>query len=403
MRKKVYGFLAVMALIIALATFVGGYFGAGSGASAHSDQEQSQTKTDEEEVVPVRLAGVEKGDISSFISATANLRPFREVEVVNRVDGRVTDLLVEEGAFVGSGQLLAKLDDTELQIRFQTAQQQLAQARLQSEKASIRRDKARTQIENTREEYQRYKQLYDEKLVSEREVAQLGYQVEELEHDERISDSETRELRHRVDELSSEIEQVRLQISQTEVRAPFAGRITERKIEAGQTVRALEALFSLADFTPLQTNVFLSEREALQVRPGQQTSVVLGVDESIRIAGRVARISPVVDQATGTVKVTVEVNAGAGSAFKPGAFVRIEIRTDTRNETLLIPKRAVLEEDGQDYVFVSQGDQASRVPVKLGYSSPGQVEVLEGLSEGDQVVIAGQGALKDNAKIQVIS
>ncbi len=403
MRKKVYGFLAVVGLIIALAAFAGDYFSAGSDASADSDQEQSQDKKDEEAAIPVRLAQVEKGDISAFLSATANLRPFREVEVVNRIDGRVIRLLVEEGAFVQAEQMLAKLDDTELQIRLQTAQKQLAQARLQLEKASIRREKARAQIENTREEYQRYKQLYDEKLVSEREVAQLGYQVEELEHDERITDSETRELHHRVDELSSEIEQVRLQISQTEVTAPFAGRITQRSIETGQTVRALEPLFSLADFTPLQTDVFLSEREALQVRPGQQANVVLGVDEEVRMAGRVARISPVVDQATGTVKITVEVNAAAGSAFKPGAFVSIEIRTDTRTDTLLIPKRAVLEEDGQEYVFVSQGEKARRVPVKLGYSSPGQVEILEGLSQGDQVVIAGQGGLKDKAKIQVIS
>ena len=157
----------------------------------------------------------------------------------------------------------------------------------------------------------------------------------------------------------------------------------------------------MADFSPLFADVFLSEREALKVAPGQKVTVVLGVDETSEITGRVDRISPVVDQSTGTVKVSVRV-AGSHGAFKPGAFVRVDIRTDTRSEALLIPKRALLEEDGESYLFIADGDKAKRVDVKLGYRSGTDVEVREGLSDGDRVVVAGQGALKDGAKLKVV-
>ena len=81
--------------------------------------------------------------------------------------------------------------------------------------------------------------------------------------------------------------------------------------------------------------------------------VSLGSAGTDRIQGKVIRISPIVDDATGTVKVTVNLSP-SGKSFKPGAFVRVDIETDTRLEALLIPKRALLEEDGQDFVFVVQ-------------------------------------------------
>ncbi|HSR69593.1 MAG TPA: efflux RND transporter periplasmic adaptor subunit [Acidobacteriota bacterium] len=399
-RKKVYGLLLLVVAVVALGAGAM-YFLAEVDASAADQQQAEAEKAKAEQVTPVQLATVKTDAISSFLSATANLRPLREVEVVNRGDGLVKRVLVQEGAYVREGDLLVKLDDTQHQIRLETAQKQLAQARLQMEKAAIREAKAKTQIENSQEEYERYKALYDEQLVSEREVAQLQYRIEELEHDIRISTTDIREFESRVAELQSEINQAKLEIERTEVRAPFSGRVIERMVEPGQTKSALQPLFRLADLTPLYADVFLSEREAMQVEPSQPASVVLGAREEVKVQGRVNRIAPIVDQSTGTVKVTVEVPA-ASDLFKPGAFVRIDIKTDTRQQALLIPKRAVLEEDGQEYIFLVEGDLARRQNVETGYSSNGWVQIVSGVSEGQKVVTAGQGALKEGSKVKVI-
>ena len=321
--------------------------------------------------------------------------------MVSQAEGVAKAVFVEEGDFVKDGQVMCQLDDAQLKIRLELAKERLAQARYQQEKARKRQEKAGSQIENSRKEVARLQHAFDEKLISEREVDQEKYRLDEFVHDERISSVETRELTHRVEELDAEIRQAELEISRTQIRAPFSGHVTQRVVELGRTVRNLDALFKLGAFSPLYADVHLSEREAHQVKPGQLAVVKLGVDESVKCNGRVDRISPVVDQSSGTVKATVELTS-TGGGLKPGAFVRVEIQTDTRPDAILIPKKAVLEEDGEHYVFIANGDTAKRTKVLLGYEWSGQVEIRQGVSAGAKVVVAGHGTLKDGGKIKIV-
>jgi RND family efflux transporter MFP subunit len=321
--------------------------------------------------------------------------------LTTQATGVVRQVLVEEGDQVGKSRLLCLLDDDELRIRLKLTEQKLAQARLQLEKARIRERKAQIQIANTRVELIRKEDAYAQKLVSEEEVATLRYRVQELEQDEQVAASEVREFNHRVKELTAEGEQVELELSRTRIEAPFSGYITERTVEIGQTVRNLDPLFRLGAFSPLFADVHYSEREAIQIQPGQTATVSLGSAQTEQIQGKVLRISPIVDDATGTVKVTVELPL-SDQSFKPGAFVRVDIQTDTRLEALLIPKRALLEEDGQDYVFVVDAEEAQRRKVTLGYSSDQEVEIRQGVSVGERVVVAGQGNLTPGTRVRIV-
>jgi len=398
LRFKVYGFLVILALLA-----VGGYFGYHFKfrTAQASNKAVEPAKKPGQDAVPVELVKAVSGQISSYLVSTTNLRALRDIDIASQTEGIVKSVDVEEGDFAKPGQILCSLDDTQLKIRLETAEQRLAQARLQLEKGRVRQEKTESQIKNGREDLQRYQRLYDDKLVSERDVALLRYKIEELEHDQRVSNSETRELTHRVDELQAEIAQVNLEISRTQIRAPFGGYITERSVNLGQIVRSLQAVFKLSDFSPLFADVHLAEAEAGQVKPGQAAIIRLGTDLSDQVPAHVARLSPVVEQSSGTVKVTVEMKEARGG-FKPGAFVRVEIKTDTKQNAVLIPKKAVVEEDGQHFVFVADKESASRVKVSLGYQREDQVEVLGGLKVGQQVVVAGQGALKKGSKIRVI-
>ena len=398
-RIKVYGFLALLTGLGAVAYYWED-LSAGSETKASTKAATKEAGT-KDEVVPVELAEAGRGSISSYLSSTANLRARRDVEVTTQVDGVVEELLVEEGDFVKRGQLLCRLDDRELQINLTLHRQQLAQAKLQLEKSKIQQEKTAVQIENTKAELARKETAFAEQLVSEQEVDQLRYTLEEQEHDERVAASNVRELGHRVEELEAQIDQGELQISRTKALAPFTGYITERRVELGQTVRSLERLFRLASFSPLYAEVHLSEQDTHQIQPGQKATVVLGADARGRTGGRVLRISPVVDESTGTVKVTVELSAGTRD-FRPGAFVRVDIETDTHVNAVLIPKRAIIEEDGEHYVFTTQGETAQRRKVELGYENEAEVEVRGGVSAGENVVVAGQGNLKEGSKIREV-
>lgn len=404
--------------ILGLAVLCGaGYWGsqqflAGESAEAataeNADDKESKGKEDGkdkengEEAVPVELGSTRRGPISAYVAGTANLRAKRDVTVNARTEGQVRRILVEEGDYVKAGQLLAQIDDRQLTITMDLTQQRLEQAKVQLERARIQRDKAEIQIANKKAELERNEAGLPEGLVSQQEVDQLLYQLRELEADEKVQATTEKENRYRVEELTAEVEQVKLDLSHTRIKAPFAGYITERSIEVGQNVRALDKAFQLGSFSPLYADVFLAEIDTNAVKEGQAVSMRLdAVAEAEPVRGRVVRISPIVDDATGTVKVTTEFRPPARS-YRPGAFVRIEIETDEREDALLIPKRAIVEEEGQTYVFVADGEKAVRRAVNLGYESGAEAEVRTGLSDGDQIIVAGQGNLNDGDAIRKV-
>jgi len=405
LRAKVYGALAVaVASGVAVQVYKSKPAWLVSAAQAktpNSKDGKKEAKKQEKDPTPVEVAVARKQAISDFVTSTANLRALRDVAVSTQADGIVQKVLAEEGDYVKEGQALADLDDAQLQIRLRLALEKLAQAKVQLERSRIRQEKATALIRHNRAELSRFESAAKEGLASEAEVAALQYKRDELNHDEKAAVFDTRELEHRISELEAEIAQNKLDISRARVRAPYAGFITQRMVNVGQRVRALDPLFNLGAFSPLFADVHISERDARSVQPKQEATIRLGSDDNATVKGRVERISPIVDQSSGTVKVTIALEPSNG--FRPGAFVRVDIRTDTRADAVLIPKRAIIEEDGQNYVYVASDDRANRIRVTLGYQSEGLVEIRQGVNQGQRVVVAGHGALKEGSKIKVVT
>ena len=349
---------------------------------------------------PVRTVAAVRGSVDASVNATANLRALRNVTILSRSEGVVKRVAVEEGDFVRSGQLLCQLDDRELQVDLELARQRLAQTRVQLESAQIVREKLQTQVAAKKTEVKRNEDALTEGLVSDTDVELVRNQLAELAHDERSQEAAVRENQFRVEELQAEIEKVELQIAHAQVTAPFTGTIVKRSIDLGQSVRASDELFHLAAFSPLYADVFLSEAQSRAVKPGQVASILLDISQAA-VNGRIVRISPVVDDETGTVKVTVEI-ASPTAQFRPGAFVRVNIKTDTVQDAVLIPKSAVIERDGETFVFVTDNDVARRKTVQLGYEDGASVEVRTGIGQGELVVVAGQGSLEDGEKTSTV-
>lgn len=404
MRGRVYG-----TLLILLALGGAGYyvvknpqlFSTPAQAKSAEDAAAKEKEKATKEAVPVELVSVQRGPISSFITSSGNLRAMRDVEVATQLEGIVKSVDVEEGNLVEKGAVLATLDDVQYRIALDLAKAKLAQARIQHEKAGLRAQKLEIQAANARVESERYAEAFRQGVVSAAEMATRKYTLDELVQEGKVAQSETREFGQRVKELEAEIAQAELQIQRTQIRAPFAGYITRRNIELGQRVRNLEALYNLGAFSPLYSDIYISERESHAIHPGQSVSFWLGSDGVDEHRGSVERISPVVDQGTGTVKITARLDDRAGG-FRPGAFVRIAIQTDVRKDAILVPKRALLEEDGENFIFIANGESATKTKVEVGYSSNGQVELRGGVAEGQKIVVAGQGAIKEGSKIREI-
>lgn len=308
--------------------------------------------------VPVEVTAVERRTISAYIETNGTLEAEFEVDIVARVSAPIVELLTEEGLAVEKGQLLARLDDIELSAQLEIS---------------------RVALEETRLAYDRALELQKEELISaeEFESAKAAY--------------ESARARFSGDEI---------QLGFTEIRAPFDGLIARRYVDYAENVTVNAPLFRITDFTPLLCPIQIPERDIPKLRIAQKAYLTVESWAGRRFQAKVLRISPVVDAATGTVKVTLEVEAEG--LLRPGMFARVFVETESREDALVIPKSALSLDSIGDTVYVAEGEVAASRAVTLGFREGDYVEVLSGVEEGELVVVVGQDGLADGTPIRLM-
>jgi len=331
---------------------------AAENTEASTDEEGA---VDEEEVlpVPVEVCEVTAGPIASYITATANLVAEDQVKVLAEAEGRVERLNVEEGDLVAKGQILAVLVQDE--------------ARIAKSKVELKATNADAALE-------RAKDSYEQGLISSEAYDKLKMDY---------------------DVARQEVAEAEWRLAKTVIRAPFAARVTERFITLGQHLRPGDELFTVADYDPLIARIYLPERDVVQLEEGREVRIIPAADTSLGFSGRIRQIAPVVDTATGTVKVTVEA-LSPPAGVRPGAFVSIGIVRERHERAVLLPRTAVIRELRAAHVFVTEGETAVKRAVTLGIEEDENVEVLTGVAEGESVVTAGQGGLDDGQRIKIL-
>lgn len=312
-----------------------------------------------EAALPVKAEPVARGEITSYVETHARLEAERWVEVVSRVQGLAEGLYCEEGDVVHAGQVLVTLGKDELLLS-----QEQAKVALQQAESSFVRTQA----------------LHERRMISQQDFENARNQMENT----RVA-----------------LQEVELRLEYADVRAPIDGVVMERQVELGDLVRGNQVVFAVADLEPLQARIRVPEKRMGQVRVGQEARVTVDPVPDRIFAGAVRMISPGVDPASGTVKVTLDVPA-AGGLLKPGMFATVRIVTDRRPHALIIPKKALVLETDEDDVFAVRDGRAQRLRVELGYTDGDRVEIASGLTDADRVITVGHEGLKDGAAVRVV-
>jgi membrane fusion protein (multidrug efflux system) len=342
----------VLGALLALALLGGGLSGCDGSKAATGPKADATPPVAVETVQPVRA------DMAAVYSGTAPIEADQESKVVAKVGGEVRRLLVEEGDRVRAGQVLAVLDGDKLRLEVAEAKANLAK---------LERD------------FQRNLELQKRGLIGSAAFDDLRYQL----------DAE-----RAVHDLAA------LQLSYTEIRAPIDGVVAERKVKVGNTLMPNDPLFTITKPEPLIAHVHVPERELAKLAVGQQAEVQVDAAGGVYPA-HIRRISPVVDPATGTFKVTLEF--APAPQLRAGMFSRVNIVYERRAMALQIPRAALLEADSGPTVFVVAGGKAQSRAVKTGLANGGSVEVLSGLSDSDPVVVVGQNGLKSGNEVRIIA
>ncbi len=352
------------------------------GAGADKDAVKSAS-------VPVEVAAASHQSVTANYSGTATLEAIGDAQVVSKTTGIVLKMLVEEGMHVQKGQVLATLDDD-------ATRNKLAQASATLNKAQAAYDKSEKGVAlkiTPRADYDRDK--YD--LDAQRAVV-AGAQID---------------------------------LSYTRIVAPISGVIAKRSVKLGNLVQTNQTLFEIVDLDPLQAVLNVPERDLDTLKAGQHVKMRVDALSGKTFDGVIARIAPVVDAASGTFRATCEFRDSTQN-LKPGMFGRIEVAYDQRHDALVVPRNAIVEEDGESSVFVVEpapakavtpatvkgkaaeavaaetskpavpGFIAKRRIVKTGYSEGDRIEIREGLADGERVITIGRNAVREGTEIQVL-
>ncbi len=366
------------------------------------------------ELIPVEVVVVKPETISSFIRGTSTLESGAEVRILAEAAGRMTQVVVEEGDLIEQNDVLAQLDDREARLQVERAHVQLAEAktayrslvRLDQQEAALTLRGAEVALAEVREQYRRAENMAKAGLISQEELdakqAQLDTAEVVLEKEAvRLKYKTIDNARHRYERAQTELKEAQLRLQFTTVSAPITGVVSQREVEQGQFIQKNQHLLTMVNPSWLLARTFLPEKFSSRVIVGQDAYVETEALQEARFAGEVKLISPVVEAESGTFKVTIELS-NPPPTLKPGMFATVLIRVATREQTLVIPKRALTLDSSQPTVFRFEKGRARRVALKVGLTDNNRVEVLSGLSEGDEVIVVGQEKLLDEMRVKVV-
>jgi RND family efflux transporter MFP subunit len=334
----------------------------------------------------------------TVLNASGYVTARREATVSSKVTGKVIEVLVEEGKRVQEGQVLARLDDTNVKTSLNLAQAQLVSARNALEETRVR-------IREAEQELQRQTGLLKSKIAAqadydhaEASALALKARLEQQQADIAVAESQVASWQQQLDD--------------TVIRAPFAGIVTSKNAQPGEMISPISAgggftrtgICTIVDMQSLEIEIDVNESYINRVEGGQPVEAALDAYPDWKIPCKVIAIIPTADRQKSTVKVRVGFDK-LDPRILPEMSVKVAFREATNpsavvQNTVAVPKVAIHQQDGRDVVFVVQNEHAERRAVTVASSTSDEATVSAGLGAGEKVILDWPPGLTDGVKVK---
>ena len=334
----------------------------------------------------VELAAARMATMSQEVRVVGNLIGEATVAVAPRTAGRLQDVFVRLGDRVSRGQRIAKIEDFEIveQVKQAEAAQEVAAATIRQREADLQL--ALTNVERSRNLFQR--QLLPKQTLDDNEAR---YQAAVAQID--LAKAQSMQSKARLDEL-------RINLANTVIVSPVNGFVAKRSVDPGAFVSQNAPIVDVVDISRVRLVVNVVERDLKELRSGAAAKVEVDAFPGELFQGRIARVAPVLDPATRTAPIEIEI-ANSDFRLKPGMYARVGITTANKKETLVVPVDAVADLGGRRGVFQHLNGIAIFRAIEVGTEGEELIEVIGGLNEGDQVITTGARALRDGDRVQL--
>jgi membrane fusion protein (multidrug efflux system) len=309
--------------------------------------------------LPVKAEAVKVAKVSDDVSAVGSLLAEESVIIRPELDGRVIGLHFQEGQAVSAGTRLVSIDSTEYEAQL----------------AAVRAD-----LKTEEQRLARTKELHDQNFISKDALdVQIGA----------------------VDRLKARLDEADSRVAKTVIRAPFSGILGLRQISPGAYVKAGDDIVRLENVSSIKVDFRVPENYLSKIRPSQEIAVRLDAYPGEEFKGRVYAVEPMVDEKTRTIAMRARI-PNRGFKLKPGMFVRVGLTLDSRPNAIIVREEALWPQGKDNFVFRVVDGKAALTKVEIGNRTPGEVEILRGLSPNDVVVTEGQIKLRDGAPVLVM-
>jgi RND family efflux transporter MFP subunit len=334
-----------------------------------------------------------------------------EAIVSAEVEGRAEEVKYDLGDIVEAGTVLVKINDEEL--RYQVAQSE-AQMRQSLERLGLKDEKARlgdvreapdvrraaAELFEAEQRLKRVRSLVDQSIGAKSDLDQANARQQALQAAYDSTVNQTRNLVQDVERNKANLDLQRKKLRDATVRAPFRGYVKERQVNMGQFLRPNTPLFSLVKIDPIRLRVEIPERMAPWIKLNQVVDISVEAFKDRKFQGKIWRIAPTVDQTKRTFVAEVLVANGAGE-LKPGSYAKAHVPTSRTERVTVLPQRAVYYIMGANKAYVVKDGVVDAREVKMGDRFDTDVEILEGVADGEEVALSQLPRLDTGVKVRV--
>lgn len=334
--------------------------------------------------VPVAVDTARRGDVLKELVASGQLIGEQSVVTSPKISGKVSSVPVDLGTEVRAGDTLFTLDDSDIRAQVQQAEAAVAVSQAKLKATQDNRD-------NAAKQYDRYKKLFEQGAVSAD-----TFDSYVLKQQQAQSEEPEATLAKDVASLAYQ----RNQLANTVITAPFSGTVAQRNVDVGNVVSSSTQAVTVVDLSRVKVQVSVGEQQIGKIKQGQEVKVVVPSVRAESFTGVVANLSPAADTKTKSYLIEVKMD-NPDRVLKQGMFAEVHIVTDRIEQALTVPVDAIVQRTGENYVYTVAEDAAKENKVKVGISDGKVTEIIEGLAEGDQVIILGQQGLVNGSKVVV--
>ncbi|MEW6305627.1 MAG: efflux RND transporter periplasmic adaptor subunit [Verrucomicrobiota bacterium] len=343
----------------------------------------------------VQTVAVRKGEIVRELTLPGNVRPWQEVTLYAKVAGYLKSISVDQGDWVKADALLAEIEAPEMLADLDKLKAE--QARLQAEA-----EKRRAEAELARIDHDRLQaaQAKSSDLV-------LPLAVDKADAQQKVAQAALSVVLAQQAETSASLKRLETLLAYARITAPFDGVITRRWVDPGAFIPAATsstaarsaAIVTIMDFRRVRVTVALPDTEAPLATTNLPVKVTVPQLPGRMFEGKITRFAYALDEATKTMPVEIEI-PNPNLTLRPGMYASVQIALQRRTDALLVPAEALVSEKKKSYLFALRDGKAVRLPVRVGFDDGVRAEILEGVSPGERVIVAGKQSLADGQPVQ---